>query len=316
MEAARERGASRARAPGCRLLPTRSECPRTFPAACTTPSTAPVVPTDSEPRLSAAYAGKHPAAAAGGRRPGSAQAAPRRSRWRRSGCWPGFPPRRAPARRACTADKGGKGAGSAAAGGSGRFRAGSLQEETAQERPLAPAPAPPPPSLRARCVLASGNSPIVGSAPGAGKNPPVLGSVCVRVSHQQRGGPGPGPEPEPEPGQISLSLAWMMSPPSMTQMSSRIDCIALKRTKCGSFSLRTTSRYLVTRAGGRRGESRFFLGGLGAGLAHGEEDEEGREAVAVVSLGAAAGGSRPGRRMTAKAFSYQGDRQEKLSPRL
>ena len=57
----------------------------------------------------------------------------------------------------------------------------------------------------------------------------------------------------------------MMSPPSMTQMSSRIDCIALKRTKCGSFSLRTTSRYLVTRAGGRRGESRFFLGGLGAG---------------------------------------------------
>jgi len=28
----------------------------------------------------------------------------------------------------------------------------------------------------------------------------------------------------------------------MMQMSSRMDCMALKRRKCGSFSLRTTAR--------------------------------------------------------------------------
>ena len=202
MEAARERGASRARAPGCRLLPTRSECPRTFPAACTTPSTAPVVPTDSEPRLSAAYAGKHPAAAAGGRRPGSAQAAPRRSRWRRSGCWPGFPPRRAPARRACTADKGGKGAGSAAAGGSGRFRAGSLQEETAQERPLAPAPAPPHPRFARAASSLQATHRLLGPHPGREKTRPCL-AVCVfGFLINSEAAPAPAPNPSPNPGKF------------------------------------------------------------------------------------------------------------------
>lgn len=44
---------------------------------------------------------------------------------------------------------------------------------------------------------------------------------------------------------ISKGRYWMMSPLSMTQMSRRMLCIALKRTKWGSFSLRTTRRNMA-----------------------------------------------------------------------